>query len=182
MSKLVTVIRRFALFISIVLAVTACAGAERVSIDAGEESLTREQLLELGIALQGGEAGATVSTTGLRGLGTAYLRSVAFLDFFEDQGLAEPDGLRGSIQDEIVDAGSLGEIGFIEFQSVGFEALVDIFVAQELLAQTQVGTLDTAFDANFPGQAEILAEYTDGFSVESRLGEWDDEAFVIVAP
>lgn len=175
-------IRRFALFILIVLVAAGCSGAERVSVDAGDESLTREQLLSLGIAFQGGEAGSTLSTTALRGLGTAYLRSTAFLDFFEDEGLQEPEGLRGAIQDDIVDAGSLGEIGFIEFQSDEFEALVDIFVAQELLAQTQVGTLDPNADLNFPGQFEILAEYSDGFSVESRLGEWDEDAFVIVAP
>ena len=177
-----TVIRRFALLILIVLAVTACSGSERVSLDAGDEGLTREQLLSLGIAFQGGESGPTLSTTALRGLGTAYLRSEAFLDYFEDQGVQEPDGLRGAIQDDIVDAGSVGDLGFIEFQSDEFEALVDIFVAQELLLQTQVGTLDSSVDPNFPGQFEILEEYTDGFSVESRLGSWDEDNFVIVAP
>ncbi len=170
------------MLILIVLAASACAGAERVSLAAGDDSLTREQLTSLGIAFQGGESGSTLPTASLRGLGTAYLRSAAFLDFFEDEGVVTPEGLRGAIQDDIVDAGNAGEIGFIEFQSVEFEALVDIFVAQELLAQTQVGTLDSNADVGFPGQEEILDEYTDGFSVESRLGVWDDESFTIVAP
>ncbi len=181
-------IRRFAPFVLFLLLFTACAGADRVALDAGDESLTREELLLLTESIQGVEAGVvlasndTATSFGVRTVGTFFMRTEAFMDFFEAEGIEIPADLRAAAQDQVIDSSESGTIVPLEFQQRPFEALVDILVVQAMLANNQLGTIDSTLDEDFPFQNEIFAQVGEGFSVESRLGEWDSERFVIVAP
>ena len=165
--------------------VSACAAGTQGSIDAGDSSLSRDEVALFASAFQGAGDGTpqtVLSGSNLRLVATAYLRSQAFGDYFEAEGIAEPAGLRESVEQQVSDASTAGQLGRLEFGSAEFEAFVDLFFFEEFLAQTGVGTLDPLADdaEDFPEQAAILAEFSEGFSVEPRIGRWDDETFIVV--
>lgn len=179
-------IRRFAIAALFVLVVSACAAGTQGAVDAGDTSLSREEVSTFVSAFQGAGDGtppASLEGTNTRLLATAYLRSQAFSDYFEAEGIPVPDALRESVEQEVIEASTSGQLGRLEFDSPEFEAFVDVFVLQTFLGDNPVGTLDPNADSEetFPEQSAILEEFTEGFSVESRLGVWDDEVFAIVA-
>ena len=181
MSKLPPVIRRLSLTLFFVVAISACAGGSRVSIDAGDSSLSRDQVVTLAAAFQGNADTPAVQGDLLRSVSTAYLRSAAFLDYFESVGIEIPDGLRGSIQDDVTRQMTDGEFSFLEFDSPEFEALVEINLVQQLIGLERLGSLEPSVDLEFHGQAAILSEFADDFEVESRIGEWNDDTFTVTA-
>lgn len=177
------VIRRLAPIVVLLLTLSACAGASRVAIDAGEDSLTRQELITVSNTLNGvtGESPpATVLARELRDDGTTYLRSLAYLDFFETQPGGIPDDLEAAMSDIITDATNAGQIPPLIFESREREAILTILMADALLTESPIGSLSASADAQFPDSLPILEEFTGNYSVESRLGMWDDEIFAIV--
>ena len=99
--------------------------------------------------------------------------------------------------DQISDLFNGGQIGPLEFQSPEYDAVVTILTASQLLAESALvdenmfpdGTLDPAQDNStdqegrtvFEDQFEIFEEFGGDYDIESRIGEWDDESFAIVA-
>ncbi len=170
-------IQRLSPLIALVLLLTACAGSSRVAVDADDSSLTRDQLLNLTIALDpnippGVDDVASVSADSLRQVAAAHIVNVALLDFFENEGGGIPEELRGEIQDVVVDQGSTGQIGRLEFDSVEFNTYVDILLGQQLFAESGLDQAQVR---------AIVLEETSDYEVESRLGVWDAEQIAIVS-
>lgn len=178
-------IRRLVLPLFLALALAACNGEDRESLSAGEDSLSRDQLQELTIALLGGRPVDTEVTSlpadTLRSVGTQVLRASAIVDYFETETGGIADAVWQREQDELTDVStpitvSFAQnplmIGFIEFESPEFDALLQILVAEELV-DSRGAEIDTDV---------LTTEYTEGFAVESRLGEWSTEQFAIVLP
>ncbi len=162
---------------------TSCAGADRVAVDAGNDGLTRAELIAVTRSLaniDSEEVIPAVSTDALNSNATAYLRSQAFLEYFEAERIDTSES-RGEAQDVINDAITQGQIAELEFGSGEFEALVDIVTADIALSQNQLGTLATSFDDQFPDQWAIFETYASDFSVESRLGDWNTETYSVVS-
>ena len=166
--------RRFAIALLFVLALGACAGSQRVAVDAGGDSLTRDQLVALTTALQppGDEREGAVSSLNLRTIASAHLVSTALLEYLDDTGQPVPEDLRGMAQDFVTDQIGTQEIRPIEFGSVEFEAYVEILMAQELLARLPME------EGEF---LEIISEYSEDYEVESRIGFWDSSTGTIIA-
>ncbi len=178
--------RRLALFVLLVMLLTACNGAQRDALIAGDDSLSRQELQSLLISLAGGvEPDTEIRTLPaelIRAVGTEVLRGAAIVDYFETEGGGIDDALWQSQRDTITNAETPVilpglspeplQLGFLEFESPEFFALLNMLVANELV---------DARGEEIDGAA-LLEEFTEGFAVESRLGSWDDESFVIVAP
>lgn len=171
--------RRVSALLLFVLLLGACAGSSQTAVSAGDDSLSREDLFELTTSLDPSIADRqAVPTPSLIANATLYLRSQAFLDHFDSIEVDTADA-RGEAQDLIGDTVAQGAILELEFGSEPFEALVDIVTVGILLEQTGIGTMDPALDAEFPDQVEIFEEFTDDFSVESRIGSWDPATFTV---
>lgn len=169
------VIRRLSAVLFLILALGACGGDTRIAVDAGDDSLTREQLITLTTALQNEPVvdETTISADDLRQVGSAHLVTTAYFAYLDDIDQEVPDELRGAAQDFVADQTNADNLGELTFNSVEFEAYIEILMAQELL--TQVPIEDAEFVA-------IIGEYTSDFEVESRLGTWDSETLTIIAP
>lgn len=169
------VLRRWFAVLFFVFVLAACGGANRVAVDAGDESLTRDQLVSLATALRNTpeQEMATISAEDLRQVSTFYLVSAAYFDYLDDQGVEVPDSVRSARADFISDQINAGMVGEIEFESPQYFAYLDILMVADVLE------LFPLSQAEF---LEILNEYTSDFEVESRLGTWDSSTATITAP
>lgn len=169
------VIRRLSAVLFLAFVLAACGGENRIAVDAGGDSLTRDQLVSLTTALRSISADevVAVSADDLRQVSSAHLVSTAYLAYLDDIEQEIPDDLRGAAQDFVADQINAGNILPITFNSVEFEAYVEILMAEELLNRLPLE------EAEF---FEVIGEYSDGFEVESRLGTWDESTLTIIAP
>ena len=173
------VIRRFVSILALALIVTACAGSTRDAVTAGDESLSRGELMAMSSSISGVTPGSPTATAmnadQLRIDGTAYLRSLAFLEYFEAEGLLTSD-VEGSASDELSTLFNTGQFGPLTFQSPEYEATLGLVTASNLLAATQVGTLNSMVDFLNPevrevddGQGQLVLEFVE--PVRNTAGE-----------
>lgn len=196
---MISVIRRFAPVLALLLVLSACAGSSRSAIEAGGQTISRGELANITNSLNGAtpdaEPSALLSADDFRFNGTIYIRSLVFLDYFDAQGLLT-DEVEAEAADQISDLFNQGNIGPLEFQGPEYNAVVTILTASQLLAESALmdenmfpdGTLDPAGDnatgpegqVVFEGQSAIFEEFGGEYDIESRIGVWDDELFAIV--
>ncbi|GEM_PF-2168033 len=167
------VIRRILVLVFAAFVLASCGAAERDALSVGDRSISEEGLTDLVLAVNGGspdgETPAAIDLEVMRNVGSVWLRDAAAVSYLESTGVTMTEAERDSIKVQIEDAISLGQVGPISRQSEGFEALTN-----NLWVSTQPGILGTA------EAQQGLLEIARVAEVESRLGQWSNEALQII--
>ncbi|MFT7473219.1 MAG: hypothetical protein ACI81L_000133 [Verrucomicrobiales bacterium] len=178
------VIRRLGILLVLVLTLGACAGGEGTSVSIGDRSLSRQDLTDLVVAVNGGvplgsDQPTTLSAENYRGIATIFIRNAATTHYFASKGVSMTDEERGLLQEQTSDrVGVEGGLGFLAFESPAFNAIVDnAWVSNQ--------PVETFFDDGPPAGldeqlfslrlVEIVSDSGLAVDVESRVGLWDAE-------
>ena len=167
------VIRRILVFLFAVFVLVGCGATERDAVSVGDRSISEEGLTDLVLAVSGGapdgETPSAIDLEAMRNVGSVWVRDAAAVSYLESAGVTMTEAERDLIKVQIEDAISSGQVGPISRQSEGFEALTN-----NIWVSTQPGILGT--DEAQQGLLEIARDA----EVESRLGQWSNDALQII--
>lgn len=167
------VIRRILVLVFAAFVLAGCGAAERDAVSVGDRSISEQGLTELVLAVNGGapdgETPSAIDMEVMRNVGSVWLRDAAAASYLESTGVTMTEAERESIKLQIEDAISAQQVGTISRQSEGFEALTN-----NIWVSSQSGNLGTA------EAQEGLLEIARDAEVESRLGQWSNDALQII--
>jgi len=154
------VIRRLGLLFISALLLGACAGADRAALSVGEESISREDLVELYIAVdsQAEETPAVISADGLRGVAGVWLNNAASAIALDESGVAMSEEERAAVDLQISDIFANDLIPELNTESAAYEAL-----QRNLWINTKVDFLTVAVTQR---STELMLDA----DIESRIG------------
>ena len=164
--------RRILVLVFAAFVLAGCGAAERDAVSVGDRSISEQGLTELVLAVDrapDGEIPSTIDMERMRSVGSTWLRDAATLSYLESTGVTMTEAERDSIKAQIEDAISAGQLTAISRQSEGFEALMNnLWLASQPevvgTPEAEQGSLEIARDAE----------------VESRLGQWSNDALQII--
>jgi hypothetical protein len=167
------VIRGILVLVFAAFVLAGCGAVERDALSVGDRSISGEGLTDLVLAVNGGapdgETPSAINMEAVRNVGSIWLRDAAAASYLESTGVTMTEAERDLIKVQIEDAISAQQVGPISRQSEGFEALTNnIWVA------SQPGILETA------EAQQGLLEIARDAEVESRLGQWSNDALQII--
>lgn len=157
-------------FVMVMLALGACAGADRSVASVGDETISRDELLNYSSVFQQIDLTATHPAPALRAAAQAWIQDAATVQALSSNGIELEDAQRLQAEQLLQQAIEAGEVLPVTPSSAGYEYIVR---RAWLLGEPRAG--DPAV------QDAVIQLLLDDVEVSSRLGRWNP-ATLQIAP